>query len=280
MSEVAPGIYGKLPALGDFVSLRLARSFTEPFDRFLQDGIGVSRDQLGAAWLDAYLVGPVWRFLIGPGACGPAAVAGVLMPSVDRVGRYFPLALAGTLEDCANPPDVLAASAWYDALEQAALDTLAEAATLDALEQRLAACGPPQSAVPLRTSLAARALGPGWIAVAGASTAQLPWAALCGLALTALPSYSLWWSRDALLVHAGLPRATDYVTLIDPRRAADSHALLARARGDAGAPDAAGVPGAPGMAVVAPPAAADAADADSARDLLDLLATRLPPRDG
>lgn len=278
MSEGAPGIYGKLPALGDFVSLRLARSFTDPFDRFLQDGIGVSRDQLGAGWLDAYLVGPVWRFLIGPGACGPAAVAGVLMPSVDRVGRYFPLALASTLEDCANPPDVLAASTWYDALEHAALGTLAEEATLDTLEQRLAACGQPQRAVPLRASLAARAVGPGWIAVAGASAAHLPWAALCGLALAALPSYSLWWSREALLVHAGLPRAADYVALIEPQRAAASYTLLARARGDGGAPDAAPVHApAPGVATGA---LAPGQDTDSARDLLDLLATRPPPRDG
>lgn len=276
MSEGAPGVYGKLPALGDFVSLRLARSFTDPFDRFLQDGIGVSRDQLGGGWLDAYLIGPVWRFLIGPGACGPAAVAGVLMPSVDRVGRYFPLALASTLDGWPNPPDVLAGTAWYDALEHAALGTLDEDATLDALDQRLATCGPPQRAIPLRSSLAAPGIGPGWIAVAGASTPQLPWAALGGLALAAMPSYSLWWSRDALLVHAGLPRAADYVVLIEPRRAATSHTLLAHAHGDGGLPDAAPVHTAasPGVAAAtAPP------DPDPARDLLDLLATPVP-RDG
>jgi type VI secretion system protein ImpM len=44
-----------------------------------------------------YLTFPVWRFLLPVGVLGSTAWTGVLMPSVDRVGRYFPLTLATPL---------------------------------------------------------------------------------------------------------------------------------------------------------------------------------------
>jgi type VI secretion system protein ImpM len=53
-----------------------------------------SRATLGEAWLPAWLEGPVWRFALMPGLCGPGIVLGLWLPSVDRIGRYFPLTLA------------------------------------------------------------------------------------------------------------------------------------------------------------------------------------------
>lgn len=41
--------------------------------------------------MNHYLTSPVWRFAIAPGVLGPEGLGGVMMPSVDRVGRYFPL---------------------------------------------------------------------------------------------------------------------------------------------------------------------------------------------
>ena len=103
-----PGWHGKLPALGDFVSRRLAPEFITPWDAWLSSGLHALRSAAPASWLQAYLASPSWRFLLQPGAlpgagpgAGSTAWAGVLMPSVDRVGRYFPLTLAQALR---GPP--------------------------------------------------------------------------------------------------------------------------------------------------------------------------------
>ena len=56
-----------------------------------------SRAALGDRWLDLYLTSPAWRFACAAGVCGPAPVVGLMAPSVDRVGRYFPLALVAEI---------------------------------------------------------------------------------------------------------------------------------------------------------------------------------------
>jgi len=92
MSKVLPGWYGKLPSLGDFASRRLEPLFVEPWDRWLAEAMASWREA-DAFWLDHYLGVPPLRFALGPGVPFQKSpgYAGVLMPSVDRVGRYFPL---------------------------------------------------------------------------------------------------------------------------------------------------------------------------------------------
>jgi type VI secretion system protein ImpM len=67
---------------------------------------------IGEAWLDAFLEAPVWRFILPPGLCGPRAAVGLIMPSVDKVGRYFPLTLVA-LPDAGTP----SADEWTDWLD-------------------------------------------------------------------------------------------------------------------------------------------------------------------
>lgn len=122
--DFAAGFYGKLPSHGDFLSRRLPRQFIEPWDQWLQGGIAASREQLGAGWLDTFLFSPIWQFGLAPGLCGDDAWAGVLMPSVDKVGRYFPLTLAAKV-----PSNQLTAlfdpdCGWFDALSELALSSL------------------------------------------------------------------------------------------------------------------------------------------------------------
>ena len=93
-ADTIAGWYGKLPCLGDFASRRLDAEFITPWDAWLQRCIATSRQQLGEQWLDIYLTSPMWRFILAPGICGERACAGVLLPSVDKVGRYFPLTFA------------------------------------------------------------------------------------------------------------------------------------------------------------------------------------------
>ena len=94
MNEVDIGIFGKIPAHGDFIERQLPRSFLTPWDEWLQRGIASSKELLGNQWLEIYLTSPIWHFCASPGVIDEKAWAGILMPSVDSVGRYFPLTVA------------------------------------------------------------------------------------------------------------------------------------------------------------------------------------------
>jgi len=125
------GFYGKLPCKGDFLQRRVSQEFVDAWDPWLQECMHASRQQLGEAWLQAYLNGPVWRFALAEGVCGGGAYAGVMVPSVDRVGRYFPLALLAQLstEECLLEV-ACGGAAWFDAAETLAVEAL-QASDLD-----------------------------------------------------------------------------------------------------------------------------------------------------
>jgi type VI secretion system protein ImpM len=106
----AVGFFGKLPARGDFVHAGLPRSFTNPWDAWLQQVMPAGRRILGEAWEPAWLEAPVWRFALPPGGCGPDPVLGLWLPSVDRAGRYFPLTLARIGGDGSVDADFLTAA--------------------------------------------------------------------------------------------------------------------------------------------------------------------------
>jgi len=131
------GFMGKVPARGDFVARGLPRSFAEPWDAWLAEAMSGSRAILGEAWLPAWMEAPIWRFALPGGQCGPDAAAGVVLPSVDRAGRHWPLTLAAAI------PAQFAAPAppaeWFDALEAAGLEAVLSDATPERIEELLAA---------------------------------------------------------------------------------------------------------------------------------------------
>jgi type VI secretion system protein ImpM len=121
--DARAGLFGKLPARGDFVRENLPRDFTDIWDAWWQRGLGetqrLPRDEWIAAWLEA----PVWRFLLPPGLCGRNGVLGIWLPSVDKAGRYSPLTIAATAPvDWA--PSVGAMTSFLAAAEQAGRDAL------------------------------------------------------------------------------------------------------------------------------------------------------------
>jgi type VI secretion system protein ImpM len=153
-SDVAtiPGWYGKLPSLGDFASRRLEADFVEPWDLWLGESLQAQREAMGEAWLDAYLQSPPWRFVLMPGVLPgfdpELVVAGVLMPSVDRVGRYFPLTIAATIASLPSSNAAYEAMlAWLHRLEDTALDALQDDWTIEQLEAALADLAPPSPSV-------------------------------------------------------------------------------------------------------------------------------------
>ena len=103
VSTADPGFFGKLPGQGDFVTRRLPSEFLRVWDPWLQTSLTESREALGDGWLDAYLTSPIWQFVLTGGIAGQTPWAGLLMPSVDRVGRYFPLTVARALPESTNP---------------------------------------------------------------------------------------------------------------------------------------------------------------------------------
>ena len=121
------GFFGKIPSLGDFVTRDLPREFLDTWDDWLQRSIAESKVALGNAWLDTYLTSPIWRFVLLPGVCGESGWAGILMPSVDKVGRYFPLTFATSLGEDVQPFQIVAeAASWFTAAETLALTVLNE----------------------------------------------------------------------------------------------------------------------------------------------------------
>ena len=138
MKQTTPGFYGKLPQFGDFISRRLPRPFVDAWDQWLQSAILASREQLGDKWLDSYLVSPVWRFALSPGLADDSAWAGILMPSVDRVGRYFPFLIATPVSSgyCLTYLFELGRP-WFDELEHLALSCLEDGFDLTVFDHRL-----------------------------------------------------------------------------------------------------------------------------------------------
>jgi type VI secretion system protein ImpM len=120
------GFYGKLPSHGDFLRRRVSDAFVGVWDAWLQECVTASRLALGDRWLDVYLTSPAWRFGCAAGACGPLPVIGVMVPSVDRVGRYFPLTLVAELPPTANLLAIASRTeSFFDNAERLVIDTLA-----------------------------------------------------------------------------------------------------------------------------------------------------------
>jgi type VI secretion system protein ImpM len=233
------GLYGKLPCAGDFVTRTLPAAFVMRWDDWLQRALAASRAKLGERWTDLYLQSPIWRFALQPQVCGPQAWAGVLMPSVDRAGRYFPLTLAAPVPAGASALlTVTAAEHWFSQLEGIALWALQPEATLAAVESQLAQ--QPLSGVPTETDARddweiAQQLAKWWANPSRSLSLQMPAThtlpAIAEFAATHVmesqgKAQSLWWTRDevarliSLRGWQGLPAPVEYVSFLEVTREA------------------------------------------------------------
>ena len=220
LGAAIPGWYGKLPSLGDFASRRLPVEFVKAWDACLQEVIAASRDALGERWFDVYLTMPIWRFVFLPGLVTQSGWAGVLMPSVDRVGRQFPLTIAMELPSLATAAFATFEGAdWFAGLEEAALAVLDPTRGVDdldgALVQSVFPAGPAAEHDGAIRSLQAlpsvEAFGP-----LAAGDALRAWSDSTGWR-------ALWWTRgrvdgDSLMLGcASLPNAEEFAWLLESR---------------------------------------------------------------
>lgn len=215
------GFFGKMPSHGDFISRRLPGSFLATWDEWLQTGLQQSREQLGPAWLDTYLNSPIWRFALAPGVCDDSTWAGVLIPSVDRVGRHFPLTLAADIE---NTPDLLewltTSGNWYAQLEDLALSVLDVDFLFTEFDSALSALVLPD---PVSGSESARASA-GVLRLplhsVDALQNELP-GMLRQMTSFTLAGHAVWWTdgsahvEPSLLLSRGLPESTAFVGMLD-----------------------------------------------------------------
>ena len=126
------------------------------------------------------------------------------MPSVDRVGRHFPLTLATALSGAAGAPApldwVLHGHAWYDCLEQLALSSLGEDFSLEDFDAALCGLAPPQ---------------PQPVA------SNPPSSLLHAIAQGALHGQGVWWTDGSpqvapcVLVCRGMPSPAMFTALLD-----------------------------------------------------------------
>lgn len=194
------GYHGKVPARGDFVGHGLPREVLAPWDLWLSASLGEAGRRLGTAWEPMFAGAPVWRFALSAGLCGETALAGILMPSADRVGRLYPFTIAATLPETLDIAAVPAAcTAWFTRAEAVAADACRPGADVEGLPARLAILGRPE---PERVH-------PASAAMVEQLTGPLPDGA------------SLWWTRGggqvapSLLACPGLPDGARLTAFLD-----------------------------------------------------------------
>ena len=86
------GLYGKYPAKRDFVVVNIPHAVLQPLEKWIQSALAASREKLRASWAECYMIQPIWNFRLGSSITGVDCI-GAMAPSVDGVGRAFPLVI-------------------------------------------------------------------------------------------------------------------------------------------------------------------------------------------
>lgn len=243
--SIKPGYFGKVHTCGDFVGRGLPRSFVEPWDSWLHESLMTSRQQLGKDWLNFYLTSPLYRFILSPGICGGHQWLGVLMPSVDKIGRYYPMTVGQHCGPNCNPFLLLQNSGqWFERMEQILLSCLDDNFNIEEFDQKLrqstlepvcdddeAGSGKPASGKPdLGDSNGAKAASPpaggghySWrhgFKSARALSQLLPYLLDNSLKQHCF-AYSVWWTQGSdivspsILICEGLPHFEGMAAMLD-----------------------------------------------------------------
>lgn len=222
------GFYGKLPGYGDFIERNLPRSFIDQWDPWLQRAMQISQQMLGDHWLDCYLTAPIWRFALSSGCIDSSAWLGLVIPSVDRVGRYFPLTIAQPVSGQQGIASGLCHNAsWFAQLESIALACLNESPTVEAVVDVLQQLEAPELHPwvnrSITGSIGTSISAPGDADVLSGNSDMSPRHALLlaeSLLRQRSPSFSLWYSlggsgnANTLLSCEGMPGAQGFSALL------------------------------------------------------------------
>lgn len=199
------GIFGKVPAKRDYIQSGMPPGLMELIDPWLQAAVAQSRNDMGGEWLQTYLASPIWRFWLGNRVAG-RTVMGALMPSVDGVGRYFPLLCAGIYDEPVAPPDIDPQDEWFEVLEGHMLAALSDDATFEGLVAGVGGMDPPEAPMALLPEGNLKAL-----------FAQIRF----DNADTFYGDFSYWWIppgpeglKPRAIMRRGLPSPRDYANML------------------------------------------------------------------
>ncbi|MGN8001921.1 type VI secretion system-associated protein TagF [Acidovorax sp. 22279] len=129
--------YGKLPSLGDFVGRRMPHALSSEWDAWMREGMEQLRRADGAGWSDTFVNAPLWFFIASLSTQG-SPVIGALAPSVDRVGRYYPLTVMATAPHAGCPfADDVQVKAFLAGARSAIVEARRRALSVDDLDRRV-----------------------------------------------------------------------------------------------------------------------------------------------
>jgi type VI secretion system protein ImpM len=227
------GFYGKLPSHGDFLRRRVSDHFVGVWDGWLQECLAASRAELGERWLDVYLTSPAWRFACAAGVCGSGPVFGVMVPSVDRVGRYFPMTLVAELplDASALIGSVMLAEPFYSAAERVLIETLeSDFIDFDRFDDELKQLADRLETVHVRPAVLLESAGAvlqgspdGWqIPIGSSNELRAAFDQILTQHLSVVyDAIVLWWTDGSSRVHPsclvanGLPHPDAFASLLD-----------------------------------------------------------------
>ncbi len=214
------GWFGKLPSVGDFAGRGMSGQLQETVHQWISGGMAALVQAQPQEWQDAYLVSPVWHFVINAGVWDNPALIGCIAPSVDKVGRYSPLLALRSFDkrriEAVLPPE----SRWLyqvDAtLRRVIRERIAVDSVLEILEQQMNA-----EAEITRQDSAAGILNDLGI-VDGASDAAKAWFSWPDLPLlfTDRNDRSFWWTEPSpkrppkQIIHCGPPDGVLFALLM------------------------------------------------------------------
>jgi len=222
------GLYGKLPAKRDFIALSTPREFLSLWETWIQGAVSDSTLRLGSEWRAAFLRAPIWRFWLGSDLCGETVI-GAFMPSLDGIGRYFPLTLftrAGE-DEAIPPPELEPQIEWFAAVERFLLSTLDEGAAFEAISATLATLRQPIGRNPAVDRIGATFLSEGTVMMSAdkISFSEVFTSARLADHAAAYASSTYWWTAGG----------EDYAPIaLAKRRMPEPHVFAGMLTGDFG----------------------------------------------
>jgi type VI secretion system protein ImpM len=180
------------------------------WDNWIRSGMDQLRHEGGAKWQERFVHCPIWFFMCPTSMHGVLA-AGAIAPSIDRVGRYYPITVMAfsppQAKGFANDAEV---GRFFSGVRSAVIDARRIPLTVEQMEERIAQlgspfeCGAPQDSliVDILSDLEAAGVQSTDTSV---SLPGLDWRSL----FTAGANTSVWWVspmaqfRHELAVHHG-----------------------------------------------------------------------------
>jgi type VI secretion system ImpM family protein len=101
-------LHGKLPARGDFIAVCMTATLGATWQPWIDENLSWLKQDLGNDWAHSLMEWPMQEFCLLPDEPNqPSCLIGVICPSVDSVGRFYPLTVFALW------PVASAPTAWY-----------------------------------------------------------------------------------------------------------------------------------------------------------------------